>query len=78
MADIRAELASVLRDIYGDNLSELNDWLLDAETLLGSAVVARIRAEAWDEGHRFTGYEPGANENPYRQTSTHSRSEEEK
>lgn len=33
------------------------------------AVADRIRevqAEAWDEGHRFTGYEPERNENPYR------------
>lgn len=29
-------------------------------------VLDRLLAEAWDEGHRFTGYEPEPGENPYR------------
>jgi hypothetical protein len=44
-SEIRDHLARELRDIYGDALSELNDWALDAETLLASPVMARIRAE---------------------------------
>lgn len=37
----------------------------DLFALVDSILMER-QAQAWDEGHRFTGYEPECGENPYR------------
>ena len=40
------------------------------EAHVAAALLALVQAEwaaAWDEGHRFTGYEPEPGENPYRE-----------
>lgn len=34
--------------------------------------IRRAKADAWDEGHRFTGYDPERGENPYRSTTSDS------
>ena len=49
---------------------DANDQALVAES---PEKIRWLLAQAWDEGHRFTGYEPSPGENPYR-TSPDARS----
>lgn len=52
----------VFRCIIGQTADRATEAILDLSHYLARAVMA----DAWDEGHRFTGYEPECGENPYR------------
>lgn len=44
----------------------LDDVRREVSRALPQLDLRPVRARAWDEGHRFTGYEPERGENPYR------------
>ena len=51
-----------------DALRDAAEVLQDSLAVTLANVEAAL-ADAWDEGHRFTGYEPSPGENPYRERS---------
>jgi hypothetical protein len=80
VADVREELIRAARSnltpgtINGDDLGRAIDGIL------ASPVIARIRAEAWDQGAQYVldmyDFEPYRSKNPYRHASIRSGSEE--
>jgi hypothetical protein len=84
--DIREELARVICDALDEHMSvptpgeiTKSDYLT-ADAILASPVIARVRAEAWDQGAQYVldmyDFEPYRSKNPYRHASIRSGSEE--
>lgn len=70
---LTAALLSVRVKVEGEALLYAADdgtmplWDADDEDMHAvRAALAPVLADVWDEGHRFTGYDPTPGENPYR------------
>jgi hypothetical protein len=63
-----AEALHAGRDHTRDGVPLGHEPICNCYSLAGKAIPVAFEfcAEAWDEGHRFTGYEPLPGENPYR------------